>query len=274
MNQREFAAIFAEVQGHWHLDPIPVEALDTYLSDLGEFEAAQVAAAVQALAREGKPRVPLAGQIRRKIVELQLDPPQWPVALRQLKDGSRWLDDWRPPAACLDGNPECAEGWVETPETYELSKNVPCECSPNRIDRRRKLHLIRDGRMEPCTLGVCDGTGYVRKTEEAIHNVTRPCSCRGKLVELRQPPLHRVVRVFAELVGWDEIRRMLLGDSTMEAQMRTKYEHVLRDQIDMLALRGLHAPGMPKLDRAEGLDRPAISRRGEMEKLSYALPAG
>lgn len=81
MTAREWAPIVKAMAGRWpNVDwPRWAEegALDQYLHDLHDLEHEQVSAAVAVLARDGREFPPTAGQIRRRAVELALDPPAW-----------------------------------------------------------------------------------------------------------------------------------------------------------------------------------------------------
>ena len=224
MNKREFAAIFQKVQAHYFNAPIPATAIDVYYSELAEFPAEHVSAAIDAIIRAGSPHIPLAGMIRRKIVELTIDAPPWSRALPALAEARRKLDEFRAPASCLDGNPGC------------------------------------DG----------DGTQLV---EEDGREFARFCSCREKLREMRATDLHPLVREFVEIVGWATVERAILGDTTVEAQTRRKYEEHVAAAIEGRSLQGIEAPSLRRIARVGEESRELASISGSVAEALPALPA-
>lgn len=133
-----------------------------------------------------------------------------------------------------------------------------CECSASEATRERKRGQRERGEpFEACTISVCDGSGLVEFEEPMKHAVSSRCSCAPKL----RPELgiHPTVYSFARLVGWDEVKRMLRGDGTAEAQMRNKFEQHVKDEVEMLSLVGLQARSLSRIARANE-DPPALPR--------------
>lgn len=109
MNAVEFRPVAAAIQARWFAFEIPPSALAQYVVDLADLRSGDVAAAVDSLGDRERP--PSPGQIRRRVVELQLDAPAWPEARAAL---ARWrgrVDDrvdaiagWVCPAGVCDGS--------------------------------------------------------------------------------------------------------------------------------------------------------------------------
>jgi hypothetical protein len=211
-------------------------------------------------------------------MHLRLDPPSWAHAIQQLRTGLHALENYRYPERCLDGNEDCdGMGWSETEGTYKVTRRRWCECATADATRERKRGQRERGEpFEACTVGVCDGSGMVEVEEPMTHSVASRCSCASKL----RPDLgvHPTVYAFARLVGWDEVKRMLRGDGTAEAQMRNKYDQHVKDEVEMLSLVGLQARSLARVARANE-NPPALPRSGGSgmtslgDSVREALPA-
>lgn len=269
MTEAEFREVVMLMEAHWHLDTPAEEVWSLYWHELRGFERPHVVAAIEALARSGQRRMPLAGEVRRKLAELHLDAPSWAEAIRHYLHVKHGVDKWTPPERCLDGNPNCnGEGWVVEPAEYDVTRREPCECSPAQIDRTRRMSLIQRGETEPCPLGRCDGSGFVLATEKLVSEAARHCSCWNKVQDSKFVTMHAVLRRFIGLVGWSQINDMLVGGNpTVEAQLRVKYDALVRDMIEQDTLRGLDAPGLARIERANEQDgeRALPVRTGQLE---------
>lgn len=274
MTKPEFQKMLALLEGHWLRDTIPAEAEDLYWEELREFSAGHVATAIEAIARSGKERVPLPGQLRQRVIALMMDIPNWAQAIGQLRNARQVMDAYKEPEECPDDNSECDYGWITKLQTYDHEVRSRCKCARSKVSQDHKRALRLKGESEPCSIGVCDGTGIIIKTEPTEHMVSTHCSCWEK----RRPdlPLHPIVHSFARLVTWPEVNRMFVGDSTLEAQMRNKYEAHVRDAIEGESLRGLPAHGLARLERVEQTP-PALPPASGPELLGdsfrRALPA-
>lgn len=276
MNADSFKEVMLDLEAHWHRDELPEEVYVVYLRELGGFTVEEVRTAITALARAGERRMPLAGQIRAKVIELRLDAPTWGQAVRELRNAVRALDEFRYPERCVDGNPECdGMGWATHEETVQVERRSWCECATANATRARKRHQRERGEpYEPCTVGVCDGSGLIDTVEPRIQIVASRCTCAAKLAP--DLGIHQTVHSFARLVGWDEIKRYLLtaNDSNVEAQMRKKYEQHVRDEIDSLSLVGIHASGLARVERAQEYEpRVPSLPTGDLEPLGESVRA-
>ena len=78
MTRDEFIRIAQWMQAHWYAGSvIPDGALAVYASAFADSAAEDVQAAVEALAREGRARMPTAGEIVAMLIRLEIDPPAW-----------------------------------------------------------------------------------------------------------------------------------------------------------------------------------------------------
>lgn len=84
MNQAEFSQFAAVIQARWWAFPLPPQALDQYLADIADLRLDAAMVALDAFSMDGRERPPTSGQLRRKVVELQVDAPDWGTAWRYL----------------------------------------------------------------------------------------------------------------------------------------------------------------------------------------------
>jgi hypothetical protein len=81
MTWEEWLLNAAELRARWPEATFPQASVVVYGNDLADLDAAHVRAAIVAHDRAGG-RLPTAGQIRAKVIELTRDDPQWTEALR------------------------------------------------------------------------------------------------------------------------------------------------------------------------------------------------
>lgn len=89
MTAQEWLDIAATIQARWPNVELPVATLEQWGNDLLDLPADQVAATVDVMYREGREFAPNAGLIRKRLVELLLDPPEWGEVLEQLREVER-----------------------------------------------------------------------------------------------------------------------------------------------------------------------------------------
>jgi len=82
---QEWLNIAATIQARWPNVELPVATLQQWGNDLADLPADQVAATVDVLYREGREFAPNAGIVRKRLVELLIDPPEWGEVLEQLR---------------------------------------------------------------------------------------------------------------------------------------------------------------------------------------------
>jgi hypothetical protein len=160
MDAGEFRPIATSMQARWWAFPIPGAALDTYVEDLADVPIEQVQAAVDAHAADGADRPPTSGQIRRRVAELELDPPTWDEVRTALV---RWraarpsrevlVEAWTCPHGECDGS-----GFVEVAGRDRRVSD--CRCRAARVAARRGLDVLPplaaefvvDGHVAPAEL--------------------------------------------------------------------------------------------------------------------------
>jgi hypothetical protein len=95
LTRDEFDQVMALLDAHWHNEEVLAEgAMAVYAHELRGFGFDEVRAAVETFAREGERRMPLAGQIYRKVIELRLDPPPWAEVSRILAKVFSYTPDY------------------------------------------------------------------------------------------------------------------------------------------------------------------------------------
>lgn len=217
MNAREFRPIAANIQARWHAFPISPSALAQFVADLGDLDARDVAAAVDALAAAPKPPTP--GQVRHRVVEMQLDIPEWPAARSTLL---RWREG-------ADRRAAAAESWQ-------------------------------------CPAGLCGGSGFVID-EDA--NDARDCACRPALLGARRGLGTLPVLVAEFVIGREvsnaELDKLTQGDTTLDAQVRARWEAFTRRIVQSRMLAAL-----PVREGRE-LPRVAAARAEDGERSTNGL---
>lgn len=87
MNASEWVEISAAIRDRWPSATLPEGTIRQWGADLEDLPGEQVAAALEALYRDGREFPPNGGQIRAKAIELALEPPEFAevvVALRRV----------------------------------------------------------------------------------------------------------------------------------------------------------------------------------------------
>ncbi len=201
MNAAEFRPIAKRIQARWYAFQIPPSAMAQYVADLGDLGVDDVAAAVDSFATAAKP--PTSGQVRHRVVEMQLDVPDWPAARSVLLR-------WRAGAAA---RVDFAERWA-------------------------------------CPAGVCDGSGFA--IDDTV-NDARDCECRPALLAARRG-LHALPALVAEFVTAREVANGELdglaeGNTTLDAQVRARWDAFTRRIVDSRVLAALPVAGSRDLQR-------------------------
>lgn len=80
----EWLEVAAGIRDTWPHSPLPDSTLQTWGEELSDLPVEHVAAAVRALAADGREHAPHYGIIRRKVTELTLDPPDWASVLHEI----------------------------------------------------------------------------------------------------------------------------------------------------------------------------------------------
>jgi hypothetical protein len=95
-----------------------------------------------------------------------------------------------------------------------------------------------------------------------VREVARKCTCFPKLRASRYVEMHPVLRRYIDLVSWSQVNALLVGgDTTYEAQMRAKYETLVKEMVEQRSLADLHAPGLARVERANEDDRRPLPER-------------
>lgn len=126
-----------------------------------------------------------------------------------------------------------------------------------------------------CPYDLCDGDGLV-VDEEA--RTAGDCRCRPEYIAARRAvgELDAMVRQWIDdrYVTWPEVRSVAEGDSTVEAQMRQKWEAYANRAIESRALVLLpNAAPSRRLAQAEAEDRRLVERQEHRSQLR-GLSAG
>lgn len=137
------------------------------------------------------------------------------------------------------------------------------------VERHVRLARARDERREQedawaCTVGRCDGSGWVEHTAE---RAASPCPCRPAMLEARRKldMLAPLVREFFDLgyATWAEVDALCSSvNTTLEAQMRDKWNRFAARAVESRVLASIEgAPDLPRLEEARR-DDERRSRRG------------
>jgi hypothetical protein len=85
VNWADWTEIAAEIRARWPEATFPKVTVTVYGNDLEDLDAVHVQAAVRAHDRAGERFPPTAGQIRKMVVELARDDPEWADVFRALR---------------------------------------------------------------------------------------------------------------------------------------------------------------------------------------------
>lgn len=163
---------------------------------------------------------------------------------------------------------EVARLQIDAPDWGEVKRQL--------VKRWEAMIASRD---EPdtwtCPVDRCDGSGFVHLPD----NDSTDCECRPAKIAARRAAstLHPLVREFAEegYVTWGEIDTVGQGgDTTLEAQMRSKWDAFAGRAVQTRAIAALDGPPtLRRLDQARTED--GRTSRRELGRPDYlaALPA-
>lgn len=151
------------------------------------------------------------------------------------------------------------------------------ECKRQLVKRWEATVLFRDkGDDWTCPHDACDGSGFVHHEER---NDSTDCECRPAMITARRQAnaLHPLLREFVEAgyVTWDEIETVGRGGATtLEAQMRAKWDAFARQAVESRVIAALAGPPtLRRLERArEDDDRRAIDYAKLVELRHVAAP--
>lgn len=86
MKASEWLRCAATIKETWPHSPVPDDTLRAWGAQLEDLDGEHVRLAIAALARSGERFAPLPGLIRRKVLELTLDPPEFSEVLETLRE--------------------------------------------------------------------------------------------------------------------------------------------------------------------------------------------
>lgn len=212
---------------------------------------------------------PSQGQIQRYAEDIaHLDARQVRAAIDTLSaDGRQWAPssgEVRQRVAVLQ---------LDAPEWGEVRRQLVA----------RQVELARrksDPFVWECPHGLCDGSGFVERADRTAED----CECRPARLDAsrRTDLLHPLVAewIRAHYATWSEVRRIATEyDSTLEAQLRNRWQGFAARAIAARAYSGVEAADLPALEAAHDEDAPRIAaahRRGELGRVNFlaALNAG
>jgi hypothetical protein len=166
---------------------------------------------------------------------------------------------------------EVARLQIDAPDWGEVKRQL--------VKRHEAIIASRDAPNDwTCPLEACDGTGFIDVSTPELPNTVTDCKCRPARTAARQgaDELHPLLREFisAGYVTWGEVDTVGQGgETTLEAQMRAKWDAFARRAVETRAIAAIDAP--PTLRRLEeARDEDAPRRRAGLERPQYtaALP--
>lgn len=122
-------------------------------------------------------------------------------------------------------------------------------------------------KQQRCTYNMCNGNGFIITEHE---NSVTDCRCRKEhITTLRyknQATKHPIITAFAKhYIAAGEINELATGNTTVEAQLRTKYDQFTHRIMRSIVYQGLqerHQPGqLPGLDRIINLSKTIFSHQ-------------
>lgn len=160
---------------------------------------------------------------------------------------------------------EVARLQIDAPDWGEVKRQL--------VHRQEAIERNREAPDEwTCPAKRCDGSGFV--VDEAANDAT-DCECRpAKIAARRQSSaLHPLLREFIDegYVTWSEIDLVGVGGQTsLEAQMRSKWDAFSRRAVESRAIALIDAPPtLRRLERARAEDEPRRGRRA-LDRPNYA----
>lgn len=188
---------------------------------------------------------------------VHLDPDEAVAAVEVLKrrtgrDGR--APEYPPPAG--DVCREVARLQVDAPDWGEVKRQLV-----------KRWEATLEARETPeswtCPYDSCDGSGIVHAEDR---NDSWDCRCRRAMIDARRAvnPLHPLIREFIDerYATWGEVEAIGRGmQTTLEAQMRAKWEAFAHDAVETRALSALAGPDtLRRLHRARDEDVPRKRR--------------
>ncbi len=142
MNDRQWLNVQTRLTANWPHQIPPESSLEKWRADLADLDGDQVEMAVEALYRDGREYPPNGATIRRKVIALSIDAPDWSAVKAELcKPPSR-----QQPQQLVDcSHGRCdGDGWLDVADQPNTVKACPCRVE--RIEKARARHahpLIR-----------------------------------------------------------------------------------------------------------------------------------
>lgn len=148
MNDRQWINVETRLTANWPHQIPPESALKKWRADLDDLDGDQVETAVEALYIDGREYPPNGATIRRKVIELSIDAPDWAAVKAELCRPPR-VNQPRPPCDLdrCDGST-----WLLDEDTNETT---PCSCQAERVAAARSYtrHPLIDGFAAECGPG-------------------------------------------------------------------------------------------------------------------------
>lgn len=199
--------------------------------------------------------------------------PKWPIDLTAYGNGLQGLD---PSAVAAAVASIAAEGREDAPSASEIRQRVAqlIVDAPSWTVARATLIMWRDGcrkhsaerasveRDWRCPFDECDGTGFVWVDD----STTTDCRCKPQLVAAIRgasvlPPLLR--RFLDEKhASAFEIDALATGDTSLEAQIRVRWQEFVGRMVSDEAVADTVAGGLPGLEAARARAAGERERRG------------
>jgi hypothetical protein len=166
---------------------------------------------------------------------------------------------------------EVARLQLDAPDWGDVKRQV--------VARQREVVAGRERDFEwDCPAGRCDGSGFVDISTSELPNTVTDCECRPARLAKRayHELLHPLVLEFVRdgFVTWGELEDLGAGgDTTLEAQMRDKWQAFARRAVESRAIAALDAPSsMRRLQQARAEDDRTTRRELGRPDYLAALP--
>jgi hypothetical protein len=161
---------------------------------------------------------------------------------------------------------EVARLQLDAPDWGEVKRQL--------VKRHEAIIASRDAPSDwECPAGRCDGSGFVDISTPELPNTVTDCACRPQRTAARQgaDELHPLLREFigAGYVTWGEVEEVGAGGATtLEAQMRSKWDAFAYRAVESRAIAAIDAPpSMRRLQQAR--DEDDRSTRRELGRPNY-----